>query len=258
MKQSSIITLITLLLVACNAPTTSRVAEFQSVRFSYDPALFTEVKAQTAPEAIMGNENWSKPQHILFTLTSYVAQPTPRLQRPKIAVYSVADFEKINTYFSQDALPELRNLLTQRPSIMQSPLKLPPDLSGCCFAYMQVAYIKFQNGSGVRFVSYQRGQSVMPLANVNLYYVFHGLTNDGKYYLSALLPLNVSFLPERPYSEIATIPTPAPNGANLEARINATIVFNEQVIQKIAKLAPANFTPGLKLLDGMIQSLQVR
>ncbi len=201
-------------------------------------------------------EDESAPHHIRFVLTSYLPQQQARPKKPEIAIYSTADFKRINAYFSKDALPELGNLLNEKPAALATELKLPYILPGCCFESVQVAYIRFKNGTGVRFVTYQRGQSVVPVSNASLYYIFLGLSDDGQYYLSAFLPLDVSFLPERPNSKVAAIPTRASN--NMEARISATLAFNEEVVQRIAELDSADFTPHLELLDEMIQSLQIK
>lgn len=51
----------------------------------------------------------------------------------------------------------------------------------------------FQNGTGIRFLT-QYAQAPYPVNNFSLFYTFQGLTNDGKYYVAAILPINAAFL----------------------------------------------------------------
>jgi hypothetical protein len=251
MKRILLAIFLTLLLAAC-ASTPDQVAEFDDTRFTYDHTLATSVTTQWAPETIMlgAYENGSTPQHALFTLAGYNPQYDQKHQQPEIAVYLVANFKRVNSYFEDQALSDLTNLLTEKPASITSTIRLPPVSPWCCFAFMLPKYLKFQNGSGVRFITYQRGQSIDPLANRNLAYVFHGLTDDGQHYISAIFPVSVTFLPEK-----AATKNPA---IDMQAYISATLEYNEEVVRKIATLESGNFQPNLNLLDEMLQSLQVK
>jgi len=46
-----------------------------------------------------------------------------------------------------------------------------------------VAFLDFQNGSGIRFVTVYGVQDAAPITNENLAYDFQGFTDDGKYYV---------------------------------------------------------------------------
>lgn len=251
MKRSLIAMCLIVLLAACTS-TTNQVAEFDDTRFTYNRTLAISVTTQWAPETIMlgAYENGSTPQHALFTLAGYNPQYDQKHQQPEIAVYLVANFKRVNSYFKDQSLPDLIKLLVEKPTSTISTTNLPPISLSCCFAYMLPKYLKFQNGSGVRFITYERGQSVFPLANVNLEYVFHGLTDDGQHYISAILPVSVSFLPKK-----AATKNPA---IDMQTYISATLEYNEEVLKKITALESGDFQPNLDLLDEMLQSLQTK
>ncbi len=242
---------LTILLAAC-APAPNQVAEFDDTRFTYDHTLAISVTTQWAPEATFlgAYENHNIPQHALFTFAGYDPQSDQKHQQPEIAVYLVANFKRSNPYFKDQALPGLTKLLAEKPASITSTTRLPAVLWDCCFAYMLPKYLKFQNGSGVRFIAYQSGESFYPLANTNLAYVFHGLTDDGQHYISAILPISVSFLPEK-----AATKNPA---IDMQAYISTTLAYNEEVVRKIAALESGDFQPNLNLLDEMLQSLQIK
>jgi hypothetical protein len=54
--------------------------------------------------------------------------------------------------------------------------------------------LEFQNGKGIRFLT-QYGQAPYPVNNESLFYTFQGMTNDGAYYVAAVLPIQAAFLP---------------------------------------------------------------
>ncbi len=251
MKRTPLAICLALLLAACTS-ITNQVAEFDNTRFTYDPTLAISVTTQWAPETIMlgAYESGSTPQHALFTLAGYNPQYDQKHQQPEIAVYLVANFKRVNSYFKDQALSDLTKLLVEKPASITSTIRLPSVSPWCCFAYLLPKYLKFQNGSGVRFITYQRGQSIDPLANANLAYVFHGLTDDGQHYISAILPVSVSFLPEK-----AATKNPA---IDMQAYISATLDYNKEVEQKLAALKAEDFRPNLNFLDEMLQSLQTK
>ena len=50
-------------------------------------------------------------------------------------------------------------------------------------------YLKFENGSGVRYLT-MYGQGFAPINNHDLFYSFQGLTADGRYWVSVIMPVN--------------------------------------------------------------------
>ena len=113
--------------------------------------------------------------------------------------------------------------------------------------------IKFQNGTGVRFLT-QYAQAPYPVNNESLFYTFQGLTSDGAYYVSAILPINAAFLsadgnPETPLPADG-VPFDWNNFENVPQHFDL-------VKQKLNATDPNAFTPSLSNLDALIQSITI-
>ena len=57
----------------------------------------------------------------------------------------------------------------------------------------QVQVVRFEHGSGVRMIT-QYGEAPGPAGNSATFYHFEGLTDDGKFYIIAVLPIQAPFL----------------------------------------------------------------
>jgi hypothetical protein len=113
--------------------------------------------------------------------------------------------------------------------------------------------LTFQNGTGIRFLT-QYAQAPYPVNNESLFYTFQGLTNDGAYYVSAILPINAAFLSADGNPDTSLPVDGAPfDWENFE---NTTQHF-ELVKQKLNATDPNAFTPSLTNLDAMIQSMRI-
>ena len=107
----------------------------------------------------------------------------------------------------------------------------------------QVQYLDFKTGKGVRFLT-QFNNGLVQINNTELIYTFQGLSSDGKYYISAILPVTHPELPDT-------------------SRVDEQLVLNgfQDYISKTVTLLnqqPAgSFTPDLNKLDELIRSIEV-
>ena len=109
-----------------------------------------------------------------------------------------------------------------------------------------VTYFDFQNGSGVRYLT-MFGQALYPIDNQNLFYTYQGLTDDGQYYISAVLPVVNPGLPDDGATVI---------GDWYEFDQN----WDNYIADELAWLnsqAPGEFFPTLTVLDDMMASFQI-
>lgn len=148
-----------------------------------------------------------------------------------------------------------RGLVTALASSEQ-PIAMLPVYNAAEVFKAQIKYLDFQNGSGVRFVT-MLAQGIMPVTSQEVFYTYQGLTADGAYWISAILPLNAAFLP----ADDASAGNPPEGGVAFPDPSTAT---SEQfqscfaaVTERLNAAAPGDFTPGLDALDEMMQSLQV-
>ena len=109
--------------------------------------------------------------------------------------------------------------------------------------HANIQYLDFKNGKGLRYLT-QFDQAPLPINNNELFYTYQGLTDDGKYYVAAVLPVNHPSLP-----------------ADQKVTGNEPPEFTSDFPKYVANVASnlntqaANtFTPDLTKLDAMMSS----
>ncbi len=221
---------------------------FHGASFSYDDSLASDVIAEIVPaEEFMNGD--IIPEHIRFSFVGYILPDT--FHEPVIHIYPVSDFEP-GSMLAQNAA-DLQALLAggivppAEGSFTTSNLPFLPLFNAGQMLHTQTAILNFQNGQGVRFLT-QYTQSYVPVNNHEMFYTFQGLTDDGAYYVAAILPASHPTLPP----DESSIP-----GGDFEAFAdNFDNYLNDTALQLNAQDG-ASFTPSLMLLDEMIQSLEV-
>ncbi len=218
---------------------------FGNVRLLYNEDIAPEVVCETvAPEELFPSDLGTIPEHVACKFPGYVLANT--FHEPVIRVYPVAELES-NVPSRSDIAALLKQLLQGRPEEPQDIPMLPIWNAGP-MTRAQVAYLDFVGGSGVRFLT-QYGQALLPINNHELFYTFQGLTSDGQYYISAILPVSHPSLPADG--------SQVPNGDYYAFSENYATYIEQLRVQLNGEL-PDSFTPSLAQLDAMVQSLIVR
>ena len=225
---------------------------FEDVHFTLPTGLATEVHALVAPATEAFGESY--PSYTQFTLVNYPSRN--RRLEPQIQIYAVSELGETGTQVAQ----ALKELLADKPPSVQAGIGIPVlSIRGAGqLLDAQVHYLTFANGTGVRVLT-QFAQNFWPINNADLVYVFQGLTSDNAYYVSAVLPVAAPFLPEQ-VDDPAAVPAvdgvsfPASNSPNFGEEYSS---YQRAIIQKLNETAPDEFTPSLKILDALIESIQV-
>ncbi|TFH38101.1 MAG: hypothetical protein E4G99_00455 [Anaerolineales bacterium] len=216
---------------------------FQGVSFSY-PAFENFGADGTVLQAESGEAWFSLPERVVFSLDDYPIEGA--FHEPQILVMRTDDLLEVNSEIAL-ALDELKGaLVAQARNIERVPFVMP-GFNAAQMITTQVVYLPFEGGQGVRFVT-QYGQAAWPINNHDLFYAFQGLTDDGVYLVTAVLPVTHPSLPADGESAI---------GEDYEAFIAG---FEAALVETKASLdaqAPDSFAPGLLALDAMMGSLQV-
>jgi hypothetical protein len=171
---------------------------------------------------------------------------TDTFHKAHIAIYPVAEFLEVNPP-AEETVVELEAFLALKP---EDPDKVPlvlPIFNAAQMITVQVEYLTFEDGSGVRFVS-QYGQAAWPINNSDLFYAYQGLTDDGMYLISAILPVSHLSLPADGDTFI---------GDEYDAFINAYEAYLLDVESQLALESPLSFFPQLTDLDAMMESMQI-
>ena len=223
---------------------------FENVSFSVPAGLADSANTDkmTAVESNSAAPWDIAPTHLRFTLAGYPLQD--KFHEPRIFVYPADEYAQGNPAAAEQ-IDRLKKILAGG-TILQETLPTVPSFNAASQIAASIQTIPFQNGSGVRFLT-QYAQYAAPINNRELFYHFQGLTNDGQYYVIAILPVTAPILAEDEKVE-ATVPE---GGVPIPADTGPNNVYYFSVTEKLNSLAPDAFTPSLNTLDALIQSLAV-
>ncbi len=225
-------------------PPTRYFTQLGEISFYSISSVATKVTGRTVDKSLDVN-NPITPKMDQFEFENYAA--TSRI-KPRINVFALQDFVEVGGESVLKQVEALKRLTAEQPA---TPDGYQPMLLGEPATQLMRAgaeYIKFQNGAGVRYIA-QYGEQPWPFDNNQLFYTFQGLTDDGAYYISAILPVNHPALEgddgfvklESDYAQFAT---------NYPAYVD--------YIQKLLNTEqPGSFTPNLASLDAMIKSMVI-
>lgn len=226
------------------APTEGYYFEQDGIKLYYDPQLILDVEPPT--ESIpassgSGMYEMAHPAYVHFDLY---------MEQAQVYVVPVQEYETAAD-FAPGIIVDLHNLNDDINNFSDCVPELPLNEFFRVCDHQQfnsnLTQVDFQNGSGVRFISVYGVQDMAPVENEHLVYVFQGFTNDGKYYIKAVVRLSHSQLPE-----IGEIP------ADVYAAADASTV--EQYFdgfEQMLNLNEADFSPALDWIDTFLGSLRV-
>ena len=200
-------------------------------------------------------ESWDvAPAHWQITLHGYSLVSSSQV--PQIFFYPAPDYAAVNPK-AAESIKRLQVILAN-PNMQYTNDALPyiPFINAGQVFAAQEKVISFNGGSGIRVVT-QYASDVSPINNGGLFYHFEGLTSEGKYYIIAILPINIPFLPldNNPSS-------PPPSGGIPFPQNNAPGSSFENYFSQITDLinhsSADQFTPSISTLDALIQSISIQ
>ena len=184
------------------------------------------------------------PAHTLTTFDGYIRTNT--LHAPSISVYAVRDLQAFNP-LTRMRVEGLQAALKERSATPREVVII--DLyKGTQVLQVQPSYLSFQGGRGVRYVT-QYVDEAVPINNRELFYAFQGLSDDGQYVISAILPLSAPGLPDDGSTGVAQL------GGALNAPEFQS--YMQQIEATLGALPPEQFAPALNELDRLIASLKL-
>lgn len=207
--------------------------------------LASSTQTETIPAVAPSNDNpyWEVlPEYTRLTLQDYPVGGT--LMKPQIFVYPLRDLATYNEGAAQKA-SDLQALLLKTQVGRQLPF-LPLYNAGQII-HAQVKFLDFKSGKGVRFLT-EFDQAVLPINNYELIYTYQGITKDGRYYIAAVLPVN---LPGLPSNYMTDNNVPEQFKTDFSGYLAATV-------KQLDDAPAASYLPDLGKLDAMMQSLEIQ
>ena len=264
---ATLLVIVALTCAALAAPTPAkRTATHGDVRITFDVTLAREATGQTVPASPLEDASEKPdgvyPEHVAFTLVGMRDAPEGSVHEPVIRVCPVAEYLKAfsvspnNVKYAERMFAELRSLLRRRPRTLKGNVPQLPLLDGTEVFHAHVKYLRFRGGSGVAYLT--QGQQDDTLLNAQqVSYEFLGLTDDGRFYVSATFPVGAPVL-------AATRDAASHEGYTLPREIGGRLArqrysaYVERVRRKLERLGPEQYGPSLRLYDDLLSSLEIR
>jgi hypothetical protein len=164
-------------------PTSLPAAEFQGISLDYDESIFGTLQETVRQPAEAAGKTHAQPEHVEFTFDG-----SELFEDSRLFVYPIAHYVALSDEASSH-IDQLNEILRDRPVQPHSPLPLFPLPYTVETFHSVPTYVNFQNGNGISFIA-----QVDHNSGKELLYVFQGITDDGKYYTTVLLPVNTDKL----------------------------------------------------------------
>lgn len=204
----------------------------------------------TVPEQPEGMEVY--PAHTLLKIGGYPLNNT--FFDARIYVFPLSAYQALLPDVVGERVKGLQDLLTgETPPIyvftgsLRSLPFLPTFNAGQVF-WAQYQKVPFQNGNGIRYLTLY-AQYFAPVNNHDIFYTYQGITQDGKYWISAILPITHPSLP-------ANADNP-PGGLSWDQFTSNYGPYITDVVAMLNSQPADAFFPSLNALDTLIASIQV-
>jgi hypothetical protein len=231
------------------SPATATNASCHELAFYLDPVLAAGFTCETVPVSPYELEPY--PQHTRVTLQGYPLSGT--FFTAHISVYSVADFAIVLPVAFPGRVTDLQALVGGGSAPVftgpfASPLPFLPQFDAAQAFFAQYGVIPFTNGSGIRFLT-EYAQYYAPVNNTDLFYTYQGLTSDGQYWVSAILPINLAGLPADYEAGFG--------GQTEEQFSNGYESYITAAVGQLDATSPASFAPTIDTLDTLVASIAI-
>jgi hypothetical protein len=269
-KFIGIILLLAVTLSACSkspppAPTTpagesqlpAREISLKPQQIRFDRAgIATEIRVERRPATRLKARpepgTLATPAHLLVVLDP-ATLPDPAVPEARaLIVYPAGDWSKTYARLgraNEDPVSALRKLLDDEPKELGIEF---PTAVGHTDAHeiirSAIKYLEFHHGHGVRYLTAYQADP-LPVADSDIVYVFHGLTDDGRYWVTLNLPLKARILPA-PDAALAQL-------ADYNRFIAQHTRYIADVGRRLEGARSEDFTPRLERIDAMLGSLAI-
>jgi hypothetical protein len=183
------------------------------------------------------------PSHTVIQLEGYRLPGSAR-----ILVFKAVDFARY-TSKTTEIISALQNL----PLDAGQPF---PEALTTTF-YAQSISLNSSTSHGIRYLT-QVMDAFVTINNEDLFYYYQGLTNDGQYYIEAILPINSKILPLNNSMDAVLPPEGIPFPFDKLGDNDARNAYYDAVRNKLNATAQSDFQPALDVLDSLVKSISIR
>ncbi len=219
----------------------------EGISFAY-PAFLAGDAILEEHEGFPDDELSPTPDFITISFADYILSDT--FMSPVIYIFEAEEYRAVTDYAGQ-TIDLLEDGLADF-SAFDTSFELPflPIYNAAQIFQSNLKLIDFQGGSGLRYLT-MFAQDAVPIINDGLLYTYQGLTDDGRYYISLVMPVNHPDLPADLEVFFSSIDD------DYEAFYDNYHQFLEEGIVILDQSDDEMFTPALNVLDDLVMTLQV-
>jgi hypothetical protein len=213
-----------------------------------DPGVATGFQCHTVPAAgALDDPSFAiNPQYTEVTFTGYSLPNT--FHTPHISVFAVQSYHDLMPGIIDGKVAELQALIAGGALPAKGALPLLPVFNAAEEFRAQYQVIAFSGASGIRYLT-QYAQYSDPINSHDMFFSFQGLTADGKYWISAILPVSNSMLPSNGDNP--------PAGMTWEQFGNQFDTYIADLVPKLEAQPPESYNPTIAALDALIKSIAI-
>ncbi len=211
--------------------------------FYLDPTLASGYNCETIPASTEGME--ITPQYTKLTLQGFVL--SDKFWDAHISILPVAQYIPLLPDTIPGQVTALQVLIGGGPAGDNLPLL--PIFNAAQVFHAQYQVTPFGNGSGIRYITLY-AQYFAPINNHDLFYTYQGLTTDGLYWVSAILPINNAILPVNADT--------MPGGVSQEEFAANYVSYLTDITNQLNSQPSGSFTPTLAALDALVASITIQ
>jgi len=208
-----------------------------------DPALASGASCETIVESAEGMEIY--PQYTRLTLQGYML--SEKFFNPQIAVFPIQRYNELLPGSVIWNTTKLQALIVGAAA--DDSLPFLPTFNAAQIFNAQYKVLPFASGGGIRYLT-EYAQYSAPINNTDLVYTYQGLTSNGLYWVSAILPINNPILP-------ADAVNP-PGGMSWEEFTNNYQSYITEMVDQINSQDSDSYAPTLTALDALVGSITIQ
>jgi hypothetical protein len=230
----------TIAVTVTDTPTPATNVSCNELSFYLDPTLATSIQCETIPQFISPTGIGTNPQYTKVSLQGYIL--SDRFMKPVISVFPLDKFSQLLPDAIHADVTALQAMIAGgAPGSNDLPL-LPIQYARQLF-FARYNIVAFTNGSGYHIVT-EYAQAYYPVNNHDMFFSYQGITSDGKYWISIILPISHPSLPENgdnPPADLYSNPDP----------------YYAQMTSQLNSVQPASFNPSIVKLNALIKTITI-
>lgn len=216
--------------------------------FYLPPALGKGFTCKTVPEASGVDLPYFSvnPKFTQVTIGNYPLSGT--FHEARVELYPVERFTQLATDPVSERVNGLKALVAGGP-LSGGELPFLPIWNAKQLMSAQLKVISTAGSQGVRFLT-EYAQFLAPINNTDLFFTYQGITPDGHYWVSVVLPIN--------HPDLPTNADNPPAGQTWEQFGEGYETYVAGVVTQLDSKAAGSFTPGLGDFDLLVSSIKVQ